>query len=569
MFIVAIQFYLTDAGEAAALNAENLGINLSLSHMAVGSAKYDPVVASPSMTALNTELARYPLNGGSVEPVSGTLRFVANIKSTITAECFELGLITDDGVLFAVASTISNDPLVDLVNNIVSIVTFGFKLTNIDLSNVEIVIDPNTPISVALMNQHIAHADPHPQYTLKADMLPYLQSLANLIWHVGSWHGTDNISYNPSTALEPIFGYETNWEIRPYAPYGVLDEAGQVLQQFGIAGTDDKKANTTRIWKRLPDDFHVVITADKAFAFEGDTITFTLQADNVPDGATVLYELIGTGVEGEDFVGGEATGIITFYSNLAQLVVTLASSYPDDNHERAESVQLNLIAADVDSATVVVPTVYAGFSQIECVANTGSTYFVVATHGIPIGTECTIQCGLGSITQTFTIDATGRYILEVPLTYTFSGGTTEAAFGCDLTIMGVIYRDIVTLYSSGSGRTIMKLDVPTKEITSVMGTVDGTYSIAEHNFTGMGYAGGMNVVGVTKTSRTTASGLSSAVVGANDGSNVTLNIDSAANSLFTSGDFGVYMIGTSHGILGNPEDPFITKGYARLLIYKS
>lgn len=164
---MAIQFYLTSAGRNAALNAASLGLNVSLTHIAVGTGKYDP---SNAMTltnaALVSEIERYPLNGGSVEPVSHTLRFIANIEPTQTADGYEIGLITDQGVLFAIAATTSNTPLIRLVANIVSIISLGMLLTNIDISNLKISIDPSTPIMVALMNQHLEHNNPHPQYAL-------------------------------------------------------------------------------------------------------------------------------------------------------------------------------------------------------------------------------------------------------------------------------------------------------------------------------------------------------------------------------------------------------------------
>lgn len=166
---MAIQFYLTSAGRNAALNAASLGLNVSLTHIAVGSGKYDP---SNAMTLTNSvlvsEIERYPLNGGSVEPISHTLRFIANIEPTQTADGYEIGLITDQGILFAIAATTINTPLIRLVANIVSVVTFGMLLSNLNLSNLVISVDPNTPIAVALMNQHLDGVDPHPQYATKS-----------------------------------------------------------------------------------------------------------------------------------------------------------------------------------------------------------------------------------------------------------------------------------------------------------------------------------------------------------------------------------------------------------------
>lgn len=165
---MAIQFYLTDAGRNAALSAASLGLNVTLSHIAVGTSKYDPATALAN-TTLVSEVERYLLNGGSVEPISHTLRFVSNIEPTISEDCFEIGLITDDGVLFAIASTTASTPLIRLVANIVSIATFGMILANIDLTNLIINIDPNTPIAIALMNEHLEHPNPHPQYAFDND----------------------------------------------------------------------------------------------------------------------------------------------------------------------------------------------------------------------------------------------------------------------------------------------------------------------------------------------------------------------------------------------------------------
>ena len=209
---MAIQFYLTSAGKNAVLNAASLGLTVSLTHIAVGSGKYDPSNAMTlTNSALVSEIERYPLNGGSVEPLSHTLRFVANIEPTQTTDGYEIGLITDQGVLFAIAATTSNTPLIRLVANIVSIVTFGMILSNLNLSNLVISVDPNTPIAVALMNQHLGGVDPHPQYATKTlvnslidinveDAVDYLVSL--LVAHQNASNP------HPQYLLASTFGVE-------------------------------------------------------------------------------------------------------------------------------------------------------------------------------------------------------------------------------------------------------------------------------------------------------------------------------------------------------------------------
>lgn len=160
-FLMAIQFYLTNVGRTAALNATLVGLDLQIKHIAVGSGQYNAATAAPTKTALTTELERYLVNGGEIEPTTHTLRFTVNLNSTITADIYEIGLFDENNVLFAVASS-TTTPLVQLINEVITIITFGFSLDDVD--NITLMLDVNSPLAVTLMNQHTAHAHPHAQY---------------------------------------------------------------------------------------------------------------------------------------------------------------------------------------------------------------------------------------------------------------------------------------------------------------------------------------------------------------------------------------------------------------------
>ena len=158
---MAIQFYLTNVGRTAALDADVLGLNLNIKHIAVGSGKYNAATAAATKTALTTELERYLVNGGEIEPITHTLRFTVSLNSSITADIYEIGLFDENNVLFAVASS-TTTPLIQLINEVNSIITFGFTLTDVD--NITLLLDVNSPLAVQLMNEHTAHAHPHAQY---------------------------------------------------------------------------------------------------------------------------------------------------------------------------------------------------------------------------------------------------------------------------------------------------------------------------------------------------------------------------------------------------------------------
>ena len=158
---MAIQFYLTNVGRTAALNATLVGLDLQIKYIAVGSGQYNAATAAPTKTALTTELERYLVNGGEIEPTTHTLRFTVNLNSTITADIYEIGLFDENNVLFAVASS-TTTPLVQLINEVITIITFGFSLDEVD--NITLMLDVNSPLAVTLMNQHTAHEHPHAQY---------------------------------------------------------------------------------------------------------------------------------------------------------------------------------------------------------------------------------------------------------------------------------------------------------------------------------------------------------------------------------------------------------------------
>ena len=299
---IPIPLKLTNAGRLAALDASNSGLNIKLTQFAIGSGQYNSESTGAGRTSLQNEIARYPVSGGSIEPVSRTLRFSAILESGITQNAFEVGLFDENGVLFAVASTTGNDPLILVTANIAFVASLSLVLADINVTNLSVVDDPSSPLAIALMNQHLANPDPHPQYPLKA-------VLASIIYPVGSWHGTKNASYNPATALKPLFGYETTWYLWPYVPAGVANPSaalGQIVEFENGSGT---QAKTTRIWERLPDGASAptyALTASQNSVNEGEQVTFTLSTTGIAQGTAVDWNI--TGIQTADITPNALTG---------------------------------------------------------------------------------------------------------------------------------------------------------------------------------------------------------------------------------------------------------------------
>ena len=97
---MALQFIITDAGRAAIAQVGGAIGPVTLTKIAIGSAGYTPTA---SRTALQTEIKRLDPSGSSV-PVPGTIHLTTQDDSADSYSVKEIGLYTNNGVLFAVYS---------------------------------------------------------------------------------------------------------------------------------------------------------------------------------------------------------------------------------------------------------------------------------------------------------------------------------------------------------------------------------------------------------------------------------------------------------------------------------
>lgn len=224
-----IIFIPTTAGRVAALDAFDNGLTIALTEIGIGDDSYTP---TGSETALSNELDRFNLSGGTVESLSATLRFSAAITALARTEVYELGLFTSTGVLFAVASTTSTTvPLTVAEANIDTICAFGMVLGDVPASSLTITIDPNAPLAVQLLNQHVGAANPHPQYAMAAALLAEIETRTAEILALNN--GLD----------DEVFAREAADVALAIAVSGKAALAGSVSQVFNVAnGVSAKNA---------------------------------------------------------------------------------------------------------------------------------------------------------------------------------------------------------------------------------------------------------------------------------------------------------------------------------------
>jgi hypothetical protein len=169
MPVPSIIFHVTQAGrDAAAYAFNNLPSGkLSLQTIKVGSGKYTPTGSETHLQApyLNT----FSIGGGGVQEASGQIRFTPILLMSTRLEVFEIGLYSDAGVLFAVAATPSNTPLLVLEADIAAIFSMSIAFGNVDADSIEVIVDVNAPLAIVMMGQHVSAAHPHSQYKRTLD----------------------------------------------------------------------------------------------------------------------------------------------------------------------------------------------------------------------------------------------------------------------------------------------------------------------------------------------------------------------------------------------------------------
>lgn len=162
---------ITDAGLAAAINANNNGLALAITHIALGTGQYDSSVNGPAMTALAALKEQVSVGAGTVAGTGACALAVRFESWTGTSyDATEIGFYAGDptsgGVLFAVFSSTS-DVIVER-NLLDYIATFTLQLTRVPSGSVTVNVDAGAAQMLALLNLHLNAADPHTQYLKKA-----------------------------------------------------------------------------------------------------------------------------------------------------------------------------------------------------------------------------------------------------------------------------------------------------------------------------------------------------------------------------------------------------------------
>lgn len=296
-----IIFKITEAGKLAALNAGTTSpqIKINLTQVAVATAKR---TITGSETALIAEAKRFSIISGDVHVSSNTLRFTGSMNVSQITPIYQVGLFTDDGVLFAIAAS-NTIPLFNLHPDITFVIGFGLSLNDVAAGSVSVTTDPSGTLSVVIMEQHLAAPDPHPQYLNVSRFQLLLQTLIPL-----GYQYTTHVPVNPKPAFDELMGIDTQWRriagkimVSTDPNDNYIKDVGLVLGQRGMTELANQQRpsvyplQTTHLFERY-DPSQIIetvwmVVSNKSSVDEGAGVSFIVSANNIPDGQILSWSV--------------------------------------------------------------------------------------------------------------------------------------------------------------------------------------------------------------------------------------------------------------------------------------
>lgn len=163
--------YLTDVGLAAAIDARKNGLTLSITHVALGSGRYNSSTSGASKTAMVARKESVTIPAGTV---SGTGGFSCDVIfpewAGASYDATELGFFSGNpaagGKLIFVWSS-TTEVLVQR-NLLQFAASFIFQLTRAPSDAITVQLDSQSSLAASLIGIHEGKDDPHPRY-LKRD----------------------------------------------------------------------------------------------------------------------------------------------------------------------------------------------------------------------------------------------------------------------------------------------------------------------------------------------------------------------------------------------------------------
>ena len=170
---------ITDAGLAAAVDADTNSLQVQITHVAIGSGSYGPTGSETAMVnRLETvSIAQGSVNAGGALTVSVLFPSYAGAPYDAKEIGFYLGDPATGGILFAVYSSTAPAGFV-YRSSLEFIAQFTLGLTRVPSGSVTVNIDPAAAVLHALIADHELETDPHPSYVKNLELVGALSAFA-------------------------------------------------------------------------------------------------------------------------------------------------------------------------------------------------------------------------------------------------------------------------------------------------------------------------------------------------------------------------------------------------------
>lgn len=161
---VIINPSLTLAGQAAAFNASNTGIELKLTHVSFGRAHYDPTGAEIAL--VNPVGSKIPIAGGS-RPTPYQLRMSCAWSENVgDVPIGEIAWWAGNTLVFVWSK--ANGEIASYKTDGVTYVLFNdLAFASVPANSISFVIDPNESVALAALTAHEGASNAHPQYLMR------------------------------------------------------------------------------------------------------------------------------------------------------------------------------------------------------------------------------------------------------------------------------------------------------------------------------------------------------------------------------------------------------------------
>lgn len=269
-----IIFNITDAGRLASVDQQNNGLNLRLKKIAFGTGHYDST-NHKTRTHLDQPIEEAFIAAGGTPPGTSNLILGVNFVPTHKVEASEVGIFTENGVLFAVASVPAGE-FFTLNPQVAFVGSFGLAVGTTPNVTVEIQVD--APIVQQLMFNHETALNPHPQYVKNTDYNAHVAQNnlehSNLITLINAVAQHANMSLDEAVNYLASLISDHKNALNPHPQYLLASTFGVDLLMSANVNTPLEDKNRVFGWNGENGDTTMFHKSIRWWNWHDETVTF-------------------------------------------------------------------------------------------------------------------------------------------------------------------------------------------------------------------------------------------------------------------------------------------------------